>query len=314
VTLTQARLLVELFKNNLNVSLASEKLHIVQSAGSRQLKRLEEELGFPLFIRKGHRLKALTQAGKQVLEQAQMMCLAERNIKMLSDSVNPNVAGTLRLGTTHTQARYILSEVLMAYKSDHQQVKLHIEESSPEKLYASLQHDRVDIAICSEVIADQMDLVSQKAYEWEHVMIAPKHHPIWCRQVSLVSCIAYPVLSYMKGFAHSDRVLQAFREIHPGFEFEIAASDADVIKTYVKNGFGLGIIAEMALEKQDQQYFKIHRLGAEIGYSATYYAYLKKRLLPPYMEAFLDRFLQTVRHRFHGAPGSMDGTHHTGVE
>ncbi|QBZ82781.1 HTH-type transcriptional regulator CysB [Hydrogenovibrio crunogenus] len=299
MTINQVKLLIELYKNGLNLSIASEKLNIVQSAGSRQLKLLEEELGFPIFIRKANRLAEFTQAGEQVLEQAKMICLAERNIKMLSDSFNPNMEGSIRLGTTHTQARYILPNVLMNYKTKHPQTKLHIEESSPENLYSFLQRDQIDIAICSELISKQDDLVSQKAYEWEHVMIAPHNHPIWKRNLSIESCVNYPILSYIKGFTHSDKVLHALREVQPGFEFDIVASDADVIKTYVKNGFGIGIIAEMALEDLDAKHFKTYRLGAEVGYSSTYYAYLKKRFLPSYMEAFLDTFIKAVSHKFH---------------
>jgi len=298
MTLTQIKLLIEIYKSGFNLSEATEKMHVVQSAGSRQLKLLEEELGFPVFMRKGQRLIGFTQVGEKVFEQAKQICMAEHNIKRIVETMQSQDEGCIRLGTTHTQARYILPSVLEQFILTHPKIKLHIEESSPENLYHFLKLDKIDVAICSELISKQDDLVSGKAYNWEHVLIAPHHHPIWDTDLSLRNCLHFPILSYMKGFTHSDKVLQAFRKIDEGFEFDIVASDADVIKTYVKKDFGLGVIAQMAFEEEDKQHFKCVPLGHQVGKSATYYAHLSKRYLPPYLDDFISLFLQTVLQRF----------------
>lgn len=298
MTLTQIKLLIEIYKSNFNLSEATETMHIVQSAGSRQLKLLEEELGFPVFTRKGHRLTGFTQTGEKVFEQAKQICMAERNIKRISSNIlNPD-NGCIRLGTTHTQARYLLPAVLQKYRKAYPKIKLHIEESSPENLYHFLQLDKIDIAICSEILSNQESLTSKSAYSWEHLLIAPPNHPIWKMEASLQNCIKFPVLSYITGFSHSDKVLQAFKKIDEAFEFDIIASDADVIKTYVKKNFGIGIIAQMAYEEADKQSLKCVPLGNQIGKFKTYYGFLSKRYIPPYLNDFISLFDEEAQQRF----------------
>ncbi|MBF6057666.1 MULTISPECIES: LysR substrate-binding domain-containing protein [Thiomicrorhabdus] len=291
MNLTQIKLLIELNKTNLNLSLASQNLHIVQSAGSRQLKLLEDELGFPLFVRHSKKLISFTLAGEQVLEQAKVICLAQKNIRTISDAIKEPDKGCIRLGTTHTQARYILPHVLSIFKRNHPKTKFHIEESFPENLFTMLRKDIIDIAICSEVLASKEELEAISGYQWSHLLVAPPTHPVWNTDLSLKSLLDFPILSYRKGFSHSDKVSHALKQIDPEFEFEIVASDADVIKTYVRQGFGIGIIAQMALEESDKPYLKSHHLTEELGHSTTYCAYLKKRILAPYQQTFVDSFL-----------------------
>ncbi|BBN59187.1 LysR substrate-binding domain-containing protein [Hydrogenovibrio marinus] len=291
MTLTQIKLLIELNKTNLNLSLASQNLHIVQSAGSRQLKLLEDELGFPIFVRHSKKLVSFTLDGEKILEQAKIICMAQKNIQTVSEACKNPHKGCIRLGTTHTQARYVLPRVLSIFKQTHPDTKFHIEESSPENLYNMLKKDIIDIAICSEVLADKEELEALSGYKWSHLLIAPHKHPVWNTDLSLEKLLNFPILSYRKGFSHSDKVACALKALNPQFQFEIVASDADVIKTYVRQGFGIGIVAQMAFEDSDKIDLRSHFLTKELGFSTAFCASLKKRILAPYQQALVDSFL-----------------------
>lgn len=298
MNLNQIKLFIELNQNDFNLSDAAEKLHIVQSAASRQLKLLEEELETPLFVRNGKRLVGLTHVGEKVLEHAQEIVLAQKNIISVAQALHSKDTGVIRLGTTHTQARYMLPDTLEVFKKLYPNVRFHIEESSPSNLYKMLFQDRVDVIICSEMYHNDAELNIYEIYEWGHSLIAPPEHDIWKKEVSLKSVADYSVLSYIKGFTRSEKVLSTLREHKPDFEFDILASDADVIKFYVKKGFGVGIIAQVAYDPDYDSELRMHFLGDEIGLNKSYCSFLTKRVMPDYVHEFIKVFRQTARERF----------------
>ncbi len=298
MNLNQIKLFIELNQNDFNLSDAAEKLHIVQSAASRQLKLLEEELETPLFVRNGKRLVGLTVVGEKVLSYAHEMCLAQKNIISVAQALHSKDKGFIRLGTTHTQARYMLPDTLEVFKKLYPQVRFHIEESSPSNLYKMLFQDQVDVIICSEMYHNDNELNIYEVYEWGHSLIAPHDHKIWNNEVNLSAIADYSVLSYIKGFTRSELVLNKLRRHKPDFEFDILASDADVIKFYVNKGFGVGIIAQMAYDPDYDSDLKTHYLGEEIGLNKSYCSFLSKRVMPDYVHEFINVFRQTARERF----------------
>jgi len=298
MNLSQVRLFVKLNESEFNLSVAAKELHIVQSAASRQLKLLEDELKTPLFVRNGKRLTGLTEVGEKVLGYAYDICLAQKNIIAVAQAINDNRMGVIRLGTTHTQARYLLPGVLELFKKEYPLVRLHIEESSPESLYKMLLADKIDLVICSELYQDDNALETYEMYEWEHVLIAPFNHSIWEQEINLKIITEYPVLSYKKGFTRSEKIFRVLKQQKVDFEFDVLASDADVIKFYVKKNFGIGIIAQMAYDSLNDLHLKTHFLGNEIGFNKAYCSTLRKRVMPDYIKSFIKVFRDFSNQQF----------------
>ena len=247
--LQQLRYLVEVARSNLNVSEAAESLYTSQPGVSKQIKLLEDELGVIVFERSGKRLTAITEPGKRVLEIAERILREAQNIKRVGDEYAGGDSGTLAIAATHTQARYALPGVVKQFMERHSNVRLSMHQGSPTQIAEWTIKGEADIAIATETLDQYQQLVILPCYQWGHCLVAPEGHPILEeKNLSLAVLTKWPLITYDPAFAGRSRINKAFERAQLEPNIVLAAIDADVIKTYVTLGLGLGIIASMAYD------------------------------------------------------------------
>ena len=247
--LQQLRYLVEVARCGLNVSEAAETLYTSQPGISKQVKLLEDELGVIVFERSGKRLTAVTEPGKRVLEIAGRILREVDNIKRVGEEYAGGDSGSLVIATTHTQARYALPEVVKQFVERHPRVRLSMHQGSPTQIAEWTIKGEADIAIATEALDQYPQLIMLPCYQWGHCVIAPDGHPILAEHgISLQTLARWPLITYDPAFSGRSRINRAFERASLSPNVVLAAIDADVIKTYVNLGLGLGIIASMAYD------------------------------------------------------------------
>lgn len=289
--LRQLRSLVALVESGFNVSRAAEKQHLVQSAVTQHLKQLESELQMRLFVRHGKRLIGLTDCGEKVLAHAVEALRQTSNITAVGSDASDEERGILRLGTTHTQACYVLPPVVSRFSADYPLVELQIHQGTPSQLADLALRDLVDLAICTEAIADENGLETVPCYRWNRLLIAPQSHAVLLRQpLTLEALCDYPVITYVYGFTgrghFSDTFLKAGLQPH----VVLSAADTDVIKTYVRQGLGIGIIASLAFQPEKDQGLIARDLSHLFPWEVTRVAYSRDKYLRRYVHRFIDLF------------------------
>lgn len=291
MNLNQLELLRALQETGYNLSKAADKMHVVQSAVSRQLQLLESELGSPLFVRQGKRLLNLTPLGERVMDEVECIHQAKKNIKNIADDFRDTRDGALHIATTHTQAKYLLPMPVQKFRARFPGIKIYMVQSSPDNLVDLLHQHRADIAICTEKLADDDKLIVTPCYEWHHIAIMPKGHPLADTDIDLQRLAEYPILTYSPGFTGRAVIEKAFAASAVQPDIVLAAADSDVIKTYVRLGLGVGIIAGTSFEPEKDADL-IARPLEQIPASLTKIAYLKQLYLPSYCRYFIDELLK----------------------
>lgn len=249
--LQQLRYLVEVARRGLNVSEAAEVLYTSQPGISKQIRLLEEELGVTVFERGGKRLTAITEPGRVVLEIAERILRDAENIRRIGEEYSGGDSGSLVIATTHTQARYALPAVVKSFVDRHPLVRLSLHQGHPAQIAEWTLKGEADIAIATEALDQYPQLVMLPCYQWVHCVIAPDGHPILDeRSLSLNALARWPLITYDPAFAGRSRINKAFDLAQLKPNVVLTAIDADVIKTYVGLGLGLGIIARMAFDPQ----------------------------------------------------------------
>jgi LysR family cys regulon transcriptional activator len=214
---------------------------------SKHIKDLEDELGIELFVRKGKRLLGLTDPGKELAEIVERMLLDAGNIKRLAEQFSNRDQGQLTIATTHTQARYALPQVVTAFKKSYPKVHLMLHQGSPGEIVSLLQDGDADVGIATEALDGAQDIVTFPYYNWHHAVIVPKGHPLEQVQPLTLEAVAeHPVVTYHEGFTGRSGIDLAFARAGLSPDIVMSALDADVIKTYVELGLGVGIVASMA--------------------------------------------------------------------
>ena len=247
--LQQLRYLVEVARQGLNVSEAAEALYTSQPGISKQIKLLEDELGVIVFERSGKRLTAITEPGKVVLEIAERMLRDAENIRRVGEEYAGGDSGSLVIATTHTQARYALPAVVKNFVDRHPKVRLSLHQGHPTQIAEWTLKGEADIAIATEALDQYPELVMLPCYQWVHCVIAPDGHPILAeKSLSLAALARWPLITYDSAFTGRSRINKAFELAQLTPNVVLTAIDADVIKTYVSLGLGLGIIARMAFD------------------------------------------------------------------
>jgi DNA-binding transcriptional LysR family regulator len=295
MNLSQIELLRTLQETQLNLSKAAEKMHVVQSAVSRQLQLFEEELGAPLFRRSGKKLVALTPLGQRVMTEVVAISQAKRNIQTIAADFLDNTHGTIHIATTHTQAKYFLPEPIQRFRQKYPGVRIYIVQSSPEQLIQQLHSQQADIAICTEKVAGDNELVTCDCYEWHHAAVMPQDHPLCTGEITCTRLADFPILTYSFGFTGRSNIEAAFKNAGLELDIILAAADTDVIKTYVRLGLGVGLIAGMAYDEQADQDLVLRDLSHLIPHSTTKIAYLKQHYLPLYTQHFINELLLAAR-------------------
>ena len=247
--LQQLRYLVEVARRGLNVSEAAAALYTSQPGISKQIKLLEDELGVSVFERSGKRLTAVTEPGRAVLEIAERILRDAENIRRVGEEYAGGDSGSLVIATTHTQARYALPGVVKSFVDRHPRVRLSLRQGHPTQIAEWALKGEADIAIATEALDQYPQLLMLPCYQWVHCVIAPEGHPILGEtRLSLAALARWPLITYDSAFAGRSRINKAFELAQVTPNVVLTAIDADVIKTYVSLGLGLGIIASMAFD------------------------------------------------------------------
>lgn len=294
--LRQLQTLITLINNDFSVSRSAEKLFLVQSAVSQQIKRLEKELDGELFVRKGKRLTGLTDFGKQVEQQALDAIRSFKNIQRLAQDQKQRSEGVLRIGCTHTQARYILPPVISRFYQDYPDVELQMHQGTPQQLVEWAISDAVDFSICTEELAQSVKLESIPCYRWNRCLITLPDHPILKRTPPRLSDLCdYPIITYVRGFTGRKSLDETFRAARLKPRIILSAADTDIIKTYVMDGLGIGIIASVAFNSRIDKPLRSRDLSELFSWETTRIAYLKNKYIRCHQQTFIDLFLETVR-------------------
>ena len=291
----QLRSLSEVARRNLSVSAAAEALFTSQPGISKQIKALEEELGIELFTRHGKRLTALTEPGRAVLAIAERILAEAANMKRSGEEFANEKLGSLTIATTHTQARYALPKAVAAFKRRYPDVQLVIHQGNPTQICEMVLRGEADFAVATEQIALYPELVSLPCYQWNRCVVVPARHALAKVQPLTLEAVAkYPIVTYDFAFANRSLVEKAFEQRGLKPKVVLTALDADVIKTYVELGLGVGIMAGMAFNARRDQGLKAldashlfesstTRLGIKRGAYLRRYAYEFIELFVPHL-------------------------------
>jgi len=248
MNLHQFRFVQEAVRRNLNLTETAKALFTSQPGISKAILELEEELGIDLFVRHGKRLRRVTEPGQEVLKAIDVILREVANMKRIGEEYSKQDAGTLSIAATHTQARYVLPEPVAQLRRRFPKVQVSLHQGSPSEVVQMLLDGTADIGLATESLAEPEDLVSLPAYEWEHVIVMRADDPLaQVEKITLEQLANETLISYHPSFTGRRRIDAAFaqRRLKPNVALE--AIDSDVIKTYVKAGLGVGIVAEMAV-------------------------------------------------------------------
>lgn len=286
----QLRYVVEIVNQNLNVTEAANALYTSQPGISKQVRLLEEELGLEIFERSGKHIKAITPAGKKIVAIARELLVKTQAIRAVASEYTQPDHGVLRIGTTHTQARYVLPSVIERFNNKYPEVSLHIHQGSPNQLYDALLSGEIDLAITTEAQYLFDDVILLPCYRWNRSVVVKKDHPLaQCERLTIEELGKYPLITYTFGFTGVSDLDYAFNSagILPNIVF--TATDADVIKTYVRLGLGAGIIASMAHTERDSDLVALDASHL-FRYSTTQIAFKHSTFLRNYMYDFIEYF------------------------
>lgn len=247
----QLRIIRETVRKNFNLTEVANALFTSQSGVSKHILDLEDELGVEIFVRKGRRLLGLTEPGRELLVITERILLDTKNIKQLGKQFSDSDKGQLTIATTHTQARYALPKVVREFKQKYPEVHLALHQGSPEEIVQLLLEGRADFGIATESLDLVPELVTFPYYSWHHAIVAPKGHPLeLIEKITLEDLAEYPLVTYHEGFTGRKSIDAAFLKANISPDIVISALDADVIKTYVELGLGVGIIASIAYQPE----------------------------------------------------------------
>ncbi|WP_114418589.1 HTH-type transcriptional regulator CysB [Marinospirillum perlucidum] len=251
--LQQLRYIWEVAHHDLNVSATAQSLFTSQPGISKQIRLLEDELGVEIFARSGKHLTRITPAGQVVIDLAGEMLRTADNIKKVAQEFSNEKRGSLVLATTHTQARFILPDVISQFMEKYPDVTLSLKQGTPPQIAQMVADGEADLAIATESIANYNDLVTLPCYQWNRCVLVPKGHPLAReKNLTLEKLAEFPLVTYVSGFTGRAKVDEAFAkaELEPKIVF--TAADSDVIKTYVRLGVGIGIVAHMAADEDEK--------------------------------------------------------------
>jgi LysR family cys regulon transcriptional activator len=289
--LRQLRSLVTLVETGFNVSHAAQQLNLVQPAVSQHLKQLEQELGAQLFQRHGKRLVGLTETGEKVVHYARRTLADARNIIEAGRDERDQENGILRLGTTHTQARYVLPPVVRKFSALYPKVELQIFQGTPARLIELAIQDRVDLVICTEALSDHPALSAVPCIRWNRCLIAPHDHPLAeQKSITLEALCQHPIITYVAGFTGRGHLSETFGRAGLQPQVVLSATDTDVIKTYVRENMGVGIIAELAYQPESDSDLARRSLEHLFPWEITKIAHLREKYLRRFHHHFIELF------------------------
>ncbi len=249
--LQQLRYIWEVAHHDLNVSATAQSLYTSQPGISKQIRLLEDELGVEIFARSGKHLTRVTPAGEAILNTAGEILRKVDGIKQVAQEFCNEKKGSLSLATTHTQARYALPATIKQFIGRYPDVSLHMHQGTPMHISELAADGTVDFAIATEALELFSDLIMMPCYNWNRCILVPQNHPLaQLSQMTLEDVAAYPIVTYVFGFTGRSKLDEAFMDKGLAPKVVFTAADADVIKTYVRLGLGIGIVAKMAYDPE----------------------------------------------------------------
>jgi len=294
--LQQLKYLLAIVDNGLNITAAAERLYTSQPGVSKQLKLLEEELGLQLFTRKGKSLGGVTAAGQHVIDRARVIMQEVENIRSLASDYYEEEEGSLSIATTHTQARYVLPEIIGEFRKRFPKVGLNLHQGTSEQIADMVAANEIDFAIATGSRDLFSDLMLVPSYHWDRSIIVPNGHELTKldRKLTLHDVAQYPLVTYVFSFGGQSSLKRAFEdeELEPDVVF--TARDADVIKTYVRMGLGVGIVASMAADCADKKDLVAIDAEGLFPRSTTWIGFRKDAVLRRYMMEFVQLFAPHV--------------------
>ncbi len=249
MNLHQFRFVQEAVRRNLNLTEVAKSLHTSQPGVSKAIIELEEELGIEIFSRHGKRLKRVTEPGQHVLRSIEVIMREVGNLKRIGEQFSAEDSGTLSIATTHTQARYVLPVPVAKLREAYPNVNISLHQGAPAQVAQMVMDEVAEIGIATESLSEYPELVTLPCYEWEHMLVIPKSHPLAGKvRITLEDLAAEPIITYHPSFTGRTRIDKAFAAKGLTPRIALEAIDSDVIKTYVRLGLGVGIVAEMAVK------------------------------------------------------------------
>ena len=290
MNLHQFRFVQEAVRRDLNLTETAKALFTSQPGISKAILELEGELGVDIFARHGKRLRRVTEPGMHVLKSIEIIMREVGNLKRIGEEFSKQDSGTLSIATTHSQARYFLPEPVAQLRRRFPKVNISLHQGSPAQVAQMLMEEVADIGIATEALGDVDELVSLPCYEWQHALVMPAGHPLaQAERISLEDLAREPLVSYHPSFSGRTRVDEAFatRKLKPNIVLE--AIDADVIKTYVRLGLGVGIVAETAVRDDPPGGDLVARpVGHLFGQSITRVAFKRGAYLRNFVYSFAE--------------------------
>jgi LysR family cys regulon transcriptional activator len=291
MNLQQLRYLNEIVRRGLNISDAAAALYTSQPGISKQVKLLEEELGIEIFVRNGKRIVALTEPGKTILDIAQRILHESDNLKQVGQEFQAQDSGNLILAATHTQARYVLPPVVKQFIKRYPKVKLGLHQGNPTQIAEQVLNREADIAIATESLMLYEGLVTLPCYDWHHCVVVPPKHPLLeIKKLTLAKLAEYPIITYDFAFSGRSKIDQAFASADIEPNIALTAIDADVIKTYVELGLGVGILAELAFIPERDRHLRKIEASHLFKANTTRIAIRKNEYLRGYTYDFIELF------------------------
>jgi len=291
VNLQQLRYLNEIVRQGLKISDAADALYTSQPGVSKQIRLLEEELGVEIFVRNGKRIAALTEPGKAVLAIAQRILHDAGNLKQVGQEFHSQDSGHLTIATTHTQARYALPPVVKQFIRRYPKVQLGLHQGNPTQIAEQVLNGEADIAIATESLSLYDGLVTLPCYEWHHCVVVPPRHPLLDeKKLTLEKIAQYPIVTYDFAFSGRGKINEAFEKAGITPDIALTAIDADVIKTYVELGLGIGILADIAFVPDRDRHLRMIEARHLFKPNTTRIAIRKNEYLRGYTYDFIELF------------------------
>jgi LysR family cys regulon transcriptional activator len=292
----QLRSVREAVRCGFNLTEVAAMLYTSQPGVSRQIRELEEELGVAIFVRSGKRLTGLTEPGRVLLPIVERLLQEAHNLKEAGKEFVSHMEGCLTVAATHSQARYALPHAVRDFRQLYPQVTLHLHQGSPRQIAEMLLRGEADIGIATEALASYPQLVTLPCYRWTHSVVVPPGHPLLEGHgpVTLAQLARYPIITYDVGFTGRTHIDEAFREAGIQPNVVLTAMDADVIKTYVELGMGVGIVAAIAIDPERDQHLRTIDARHLFGINVTRLAIRRGAWLRGYTYKFIEIFAPTL--------------------
>ena len=285
----QLRYVHEVARQSLSISNAADALYTSQPGVSKQIQLFEEELGVQVFQRNGKRLVGITEPGKQIVALAGRVMREMENIKRVGEEFSNMDSGTLIIATTHTQARYMLPVAVKAFMDKYPNVKLTIHQGNPSQVTEQVANGEADIGIATESISLNPQILCLPAYQWNRCLVMPHHHPLLkATPLTLEKIVEYPLITYDFAFTGGTLVTRVFNEAGVHANVVLTAIDADVIKTYVSLGLGVGMLAKMAYDKKRDANLSMLDVSHLFPASTTYIGVRQDAYLRSYTLGFIE--------------------------